>query len=170
MASVVLPLHLNWSVTGRRFDLRERRQRARVYEMVLREGTSDDVLAYVDGALLVDLWDELVLPAEVRSAWAPVVGCYWGESQAIQSEPADAYSCAMSRLERITSLPDVCHGQPTIRGLRYPVQMLLELLSSGMTIEEVLADYPDLERDDLLAALEFGALASGGRQVFPLGA
>lgn len=48
--------------------------------------------------------------------------------------------------------------------------MLLELLSSGMTIEEVLADYPDLERDDLLAALEFGALASGGRQVFPLGA
>ena len=49
------PLHLNWSVTGRRFDLRERRQRARVYETVLREGTSDDVLAYVDGALLVDL-------------------------------------------------------------------------------------------------------------------
>ena len=52
MASVVLPLHLNWSVPGRRFDLRDRRQRARVYEMVLREGTSDDVLAYVGGALL----------------------------------------------------------------------------------------------------------------------
>lgn len=51
----------------------------------------------------------------------------------------------------------------------YPVQMLLELLSSGMTIEEVLADYPDLERDDLLAALGFGALASGGHQVLPLG-
>jgi uncharacterized protein (DUF433 family) len=63
----------------------------------------------------------------------------------------------MSRLERITSDPAVCHGQPTIRGLRYPVELLLELLSAGMSIDEVLADYPDLERDDLLAALEFGA-------------
>lgn len=62
----------------------------------------------------------------------------------------------MSRLDRITTDPAVCHGQPVVRGLRYPVQMLLELLS-GMTIEEILADYPDLERDDLLAALEFGA-------------
>ncbi|MGH3981117.1 MAG: DUF433 domain-containing protein, partial [Pseudonocardiaceae bacterium] len=71
----------------------------------------------------------------------------------------------MSRLDRIVSDPAVCHGQPTVRGLRYPVENLLELLSSGMAIEEVLADYPDLERDDLLAALEFGALASGRRRV-----
>jgi uncharacterized protein (DUF433 family) len=63
----------------------------------------------------------------------------------------------MPRLDRITSDPAVCHGQPTVRGLRYPVESLLELLSAGMTIDEVLADYPDLERDDLLAALEFGA-------------
>ena len=76
----------------------------------------------------------------------------------------------MSRLERITTDPAICHGQPTVRGLRYPVQMLLELLSSGMTIDEVLADYPDLERDDLLAGLEFGALAAGGRHLGPLGA
>jgi uncharacterized protein (DUF433 family) len=76
----------------------------------------------------------------------------------------------MSRLDRIVSDPAVCHGQPTVRGLRYPVENLLELLSSGMTIEEVLADYADLERDDLLAALEFGALASGRRRVVPLGA
>jgi uncharacterized protein (DUF433 family) len=76
----------------------------------------------------------------------------------------------MSRLDRIVSDPAVCHGQPIVRGLRYPVENLLELLSSGMTIEEVLADYPDLERDDLLAALEFGALASGRRRVVPLGA
>lgn len=68
----------------------------------------------------------------------------------------------MSRLERITSDPAICHGQPTVRGLRYPVEMLLELLSAGMTIEEVLADYSDLERDDLLAALEPGALTAGG--------
>jgi uncharacterized protein (DUF433 family) len=48
--------------------------------------------------------------------------------------------------------------------------MLLELLASGMSIEEVIGDYPDLERDDLLAALEFGALTSGQHRVLPLGA
>jgi uncharacterized protein (DUF433 family) len=75
----------------------------------------------------------------------------------------------MSRLERITVDSVVCHGQPVVRGMRYPVQSLLELLASGMTIEEVLADYPDLEREDLLAALEFGALTAGGHRVAPLG-
>ncbi len=76
---------------------------------------------------------------------------------------------SMTRLDRITTNPAICHGKPTVRGLRYPVQTLLELLASGMTIEEVLEDYPDLERDDLLAALEFGAKTSGMRRV-PLGA
>ncbi|MGO9102078.1 MAG: DUF433 domain-containing protein [Mycobacterium sp.] len=75
----------------------------------------------------------------------------------------------MSRLERITVDPAVCHRQPVVRGMRYPVQSLLELLASGMTIEEVLADYPDLEREDLLAALEFGGLTAGGHRVVPLG-
>ena len=76
----------------------------------------------------------------------------------------------MSRLDRITSDPSICHGQPTIRGLRYTVENLLELLASGMSIEEIIEDYPDLDREDLLAALEFGALASGMRRVVPLGA
>jgi uncharacterized protein (DUF433 family) len=71
----------------------------------------------------------------------------------------------VSRLDRITSDPLVCHGQPVVRGLRYPVQMLLELMSSDMSVEEILADYEDLEREDLLAALEFGALTAGGRRV-----
>jgi uncharacterized protein (DUF433 family) len=74
----------------------------------------------------------------------------------------------MSRLDRITTDPSICHGKPTIRGLRYPVETLLDLLASGMTIEEVLGDYPDLEREDLLAALEFGALAAGMRRSVPL--
>lgn len=72
-ATVVLPLHLNWFDRGRHYDMRDRRQRARVYELVLREGGPDDVRAYVDGALLVDLWDELVLPAAIRTAWHGVV-------------------------------------------------------------------------------------------------
>lgn len=71
----------------------------------------------------------------------------------------------MSRLDRITSNPEVCHGKPTIRGLRYPVADILELLAGGMTVEEVLEDHPDLERDDVLAALEYGALATGHRRV-----
>jgi len=58
-------------------------------------------------------------------------------------------------LDRITIDPEICHGKPTIRGLRYPVENILELLSSGMTIEEILADYEDLEREDILAALAF---------------
>lgn len=73
LAMVELPLHLNWSDRGRRFDLRDRRQRARVYEIVLREGGPDDIVSYLDGVLLVDLWDELVLPRAVRSAWQGVV-------------------------------------------------------------------------------------------------
>jgi len=76
----------------------------------------------------------------------------------------------VSRLERITTDPAVCHGKPVVRGLRYPVETLLELLASGMSSDELLEDYPDLEPDDILAALEFGALASGMRRTVPLGA
>lgn len=73
MAVVGLPIHLDWSTVDRRYDLADRRQRARVYEIVLREGRPDDVMRYIDGALLLDLWGELVLPHDVRSAWAPVI-------------------------------------------------------------------------------------------------
>ena len=73
LATVELPLHLNWSDRGRRYDMHDRRQRARVYEIVLREGGADDVLRYVDGALLIDHWRDLVLPATVRAAWDPLI-------------------------------------------------------------------------------------------------
>ena len=59
--------------------------------------------------------------------------------------------------QRITVNADVCHGKPTIRNLRYPVEVMLELLASGMTHEEILADYPDLEEEDLRACLWFAA-------------
>ncbi|HEX8597748.1 MAG TPA: DUF433 domain-containing protein [Chloroflexia bacterium] len=70
-------------------------------------------------------------------------------------------------LDRITIDPNICHGKPVIRGLRYPVEVLLELLSSGMSIEDILADYEDLERDDLLAALAFGARLSRVKRMQP---
>jgi uncharacterized protein (DUF433 family) len=60
-------------------------------------------------------------------------------------------------LSRITSSPEICHGKPCIRGLRYPIESILELLSSGMTHREILDDYEDLEEDDLRAAIAWGA-------------
>jgi hypothetical protein len=68
LATVEVPVTVNWSEPGRVFRLSERGDRARVYELVLREGSVDDQLRYIDGALLVDLWDELVLPRGVRAA------------------------------------------------------------------------------------------------------
>ena len=64
---------------------------------------------------------------------------------------------SQSLLNRITIDPGICHGKPVIRGLRYPVDSMLELLASGMTTEELLADYPDLEKEDFLACIEFAA-------------
>ena len=61
---------------------------------------------------------------------------------------------------RIMIDPNICHGKPTIRGLRYPVETILELLGSGMTTDEILADYEDLERADILAVLAYAARLS----------
>lgn len=72
-APIVLPIELNWSAPGRRFEPRDRRQRARLYELLLREGGPADLERDVDGLLLVDLWPEIVVPRAVRSAWQPVV-------------------------------------------------------------------------------------------------
>lgn len=73
-----------------------------------------------------------------------------------------------SLLERITIDPDICHGKPCIRGLRYPVEFLLELLSSGMTHDEILADYDDLEEDDILSVLLFATRLSQVKSVYRL--
>ena len=58
-------------------------------------------------------------------------------------------------LERITLNPNVCHGKPTIRDMRYPIENMLELMAGGMSFEEILADYPDLEKEDLMASLQY---------------
>ncbi len=63
----------------------------------------------------------------------------------------------MQTHDRITIDPNICHGKPCIRGLRYPVENVLEWLAGGMTIDDILGDYEDLERDDILAALSYAA-------------
>jgi uncharacterized protein (DUF433 family) len=71
-------------------------------------------------------------------------------------------------LQRISLNPEICHGKPCIRGLRYPVEFLLELLSSGMTYEEILTDYDDLEEADILAVLLFAARLSQVKSIHRL--
>ena len=68
-------------------------------------------------------------------------------------------------LSRITIDPDLCHGKPCVRGLRYPVESLLEMLSSGMTHAQILADYEDLEADDLRAVLAYAARLAHTRRL-----
>ncbi len=62
---------------------------------------------------------------------------------------------ADDQISRITVDPDVCHGKPCVRGLRYPVETILEYLAGGDTVDDLLAEFPDLEREDLLACWEF---------------
>jgi uncharacterized protein (DUF433 family) len=73
-------------------------------------------------------------------------------------------------LSRITIDANVCHGKPCIRGLRYPVEFLLELLSGDMTSEQILADYPDLEAVDLRAAIAFAARLARIKSIEPVAA
>ena len=74
----------------------------------------------------------------------------------------------MSHLSRITMDPQICHGRPCVRGLRYPVEMILELLGSGMSETEILADYEDLEHEDFLAAYEWAARLARIKRIEPL--
>lgn len=76
----------------------------------------------------------------------------------------------MNLADRITMDPEICHGKPTIRRLRYPVETILELLSSGMTSEEILADYEDLEPEDILAVLDFARRLSQVKRIEPVSA
>ena len=70
----------------------------------------------------------------------------------------------------ITIDPNICHGKPCIRGLRYPVEHVLEWLAGGMTIEDILTDYEDLTREDILAALAFAARLTAVKRIESLAA
>jgi uncharacterized protein (DUF433 family) len=60
-------------------------------------------------------------------------------------------------IKRISVNADICHGKPTIRNMRYPVEMILDLLASGMSASEILEDYPAIETEDILACLAFAS-------------
>lgn len=66
----------------------------------------------------------------------------------------------MSYLSRITTSPEICHGKPVIRGMRYPVENVLELLAGGMSVDSILSDYEDLTKEDILACLEYATRLS----------
>ncbi|NBC08931.1 MAG: DUF433 domain-containing protein [Bacteroidetes bacterium] len=61
-------------------------------------------------------------------------------------------------LDRITINPEVCHGKPCIRGMRWPVEVLLDMMLSEMTFDEILEDHPELEKADLLASLAYAKI------------
>ncbi len=73
-------------------------------------------------------------------------------------------------IKRITIDPNVCHGKPCVRGLRYPVEVVLQWLAAGMTPQEIVDDYPDLELADIHAVLAFAARLSRIRHIEPLAA
>ncbi len=68
-------------------------------------------------------------------------------------------------LSRITIDSAICHGKPCIRGMRWPVETILDMLGADMSIEEILRDHPELEREDILASLRYAKLLASGRTI-----
>ena len=68
----------------------------------------------------------------------------------------------MNYIERITINPDICHGKPCIRNMRWPVEVVLDMLSSGMSIPEILDDHQELEKEDIVACLNYAKLLMTG--------
>jgi uncharacterized protein (DUF433 family) len=66
---------------------------------------------------------------------------------------------------RITIDPEICHGKPCIRGMRWPIEVILDLIASGMSFEEILLDHPELEKLDLIASLKYARLLVSGHSL-----
>ena len=66
-------------------------------------------------------------------------------------------------LSRITINPEVCHGKPVIRNMRWPVEVILDMLSSGMSSMEILKDHPELKAEDIQACLYYAKLSVSGK-------
>jgi uncharacterized protein (DUF433 family) len=68
-------------------------------------------------------------------------------------------------LNRITIDPEICHGKPCIRGMRWPVEIIIDMLGAGMTTEQILEDHKELEKEDILASLNFAKLYLSGHSI-----
>jgi len=68
-------------------------------------------------------------------------------------------------MERITIDPNICHGKPCIRGMRWPVEVILDLLGSGMTTEQITEDHPELEKEDIPASIKFAKSYLAARSI-----
>ena len=68
----------------------------------------------------------------------------------------------MTYIDRITINPDICHGKPCIRGMRWPVEVILDLLSSGMSINDIIKDHSELQKEDVIAALNYAKMLTSG--------
>jgi len=66
-------------------------------------------------------------------------------------------------LERITVNSAICHGKACIRDMRWPVEVVIDLIASGMSFDDIITDHPELEKDDILAALTYAKLTLSGR-------
>jgi uncharacterized protein (DUF433 family) len=66
------------------------------------------------------------------------------------------------KANRITIDTAICHGKPIVRGMRWPVEVILDMLSSGMTSEEIIKDHPELEKEDIIACLNYARLSVSG--------
>lgn len=71
----------------------------------------------------------------------------------------------MNYLERITINPAICNGKPCIRGMRWPVEVIMDMLSSEMSIGEILEDHPELEKEDILACLSYAKILVSGQSI-----
>ena len=71
----------------------------------------------------------------------------------------------MTLLERITVDSEICHGKPCLRHRRGPVEAVLDLISSGMQTADILADHPELEREDIAACLQYARLVVSGETI-----
>ncbi|MDP5170357.1 MAG: DUF433 domain-containing protein [Bacteroidia bacterium] len=66
-------------------------------------------------------------------------------------------------LDRITIDPEICHGKPCVRGMRWPVEVLLDMMLSEMSFDEIVEEHPELEKADLLASLEYAKVLVSGK-------
>lgn len=71
----------------------------------------------------------------------------------------------MNLIERITINPEICHGKPCIRNMRWPVEVIIDMLGSGMSTDDIIEDHPELEKEDILASLNFAKLYLSGQNI-----